>query len=67
MINAIAGSMGRKVLLPAVPSIILKIVLGDMSEIILNGQKVEPKLLLNKGFEFDYQTIDDALSHLAKI
>ncbi len=67
MIHAIARSMGRKVLLPAVPGFILKTVLGDMSEIILNGQKVEPKLLLNRGFEFKYPTIDEALDDLAKI
>jgi len=65
-VEAIARSVHRKIVLPAVPSFVLKTVLGEMSEIVLNGSRVSPKVLLEKDFKFDYLYIDEALSHLAE-
>lgn len=47
-----------------VPGFVLKIVLGQMSESILNGQRAFPKKMLDAGFSFNYPTIKSALVNL---
>lgn len=51
---------------PAVPAFVLKMVLGDMAEVVLNSQKVSAKSAENSGFEFKYKEIDRAMSSLFK-
>jgi uncharacterized protein (TIGR01777 family) len=48
------------------PAWILKILLGEMSDILLFGQNVVPKKLINADFSFKYPNIDEALTHLVK-
>lgn len=57
--------MGRPFWLP-VPAIVLRLGLGEMSTLILDGQKVLPAKLLSAGFSFRYETAQDALEHLIK-
>ena len=47
-----------------VPSIIMKIALGKKSALVLEGQHVLPKKLLDNGFEFHYPTLEAALKNL---
>ncbi|PRO65471.1 TIGR01777 family oxidoreductase [Alkalicoccus urumqiensis] len=47
-----------------VPSNVLKLVLGDMSVLILEGQQVIPQKLLDAGFHFDYAELEEALYDL---
>lgn len=44
-----------------VPSFLLKTILGEMSLLVLEGQKVIPKKLLDNGFSFQYNNVEDAL------
>lgn len=44
-----------------VPSWVLKLLLGEMSAIVLNGQKAVPKKLIEAGFEFKYTDLEKAL------
>lgn len=39
------------------PSFVLKILLGEMATLLLDGQRVYPKALLDMGFEFTYPTL----------
>lgn len=48
----------------AVPSFVLRVVLGEMSEMLLTGQRVVPRKLLDAGFEFRYANLERALSDL---
>ncbi len=59
---ALGAALGRPTLLP-VPGPMLKLALGAelADEILLNGQRVRPKRLLEAGFEFEYETVDTAL------
>lgn len=59
----LAKVLGVKAIFP-VPSFVLKIVLGEFADNILNGQKVLPKKLLGKGFQFKYRNIEEALSQV---
>ena len=46
------------------PSFIMKLMLGEQSQLILNGQYVKPKALQDAGFEFKYPTLKQALKDL---
>ncbi len=59
----LAGAMKRPNLFP-VPSIILKVVMGEMSTMILEGQKVEPENLLNSGFKFKFPYLKPAIVNI---
>ena len=47
-----------------VPSFALKVLLGEKSQLVLEGQHVLPEKLLQAGFKFQYPSVDDALKHL---
>lgn len=47
-----------------VPKYIIKIVLGEMSALLLNGQFMVPRKLLNLGFNFKFMAIEQALDDL---
>ncbi|OGW79003.1 MAG: TIGR01777 family protein [Omnitrophica bacterium GWA2_52_8] len=45
-----------------VPGFVLKLILGDMAEMLLGGQQAVPEKLRMLGFKFQYPFLDDALS-----
>lgn len=47
-----------------VPTFILRILLGEASTVLLNGQTVLPNRLKKEGFEYKYLTLDEALRAL---
>ncbi len=47
-----------------IPGFVLKIGLGEMSDLLLTGQRVQPKNLLSAGFGFTYPNVDDALKNV---
>ena len=49
-----------------VPEIILKIVLGQMSEMLLQGQRVYPEKISNAGFEFKFPELKSALEDILR-
>lgn len=63
--KAFAASMGRPAILP-VPALALKVGLGELSGLILGGQKVRPLRLQVAGFQFRFETLDAALADLRK-
>ncbi len=59
--QTLARCLHRPALLPA-PAPILKLVLGEMSALLLTGQKVRPRRALKAGFEFRFNDLQEALS-----
>lgn len=55
-----AQVLKRKPLLP-LPACSMKMLLGEQSQLILNGQYVQPKALQEAGFTFSYPTLKEAL------
>jgi uncharacterized protein (TIGR01777 family) len=47
-----------------VPAVALKILLGEMAEMLLGGQKAVPKKLLQAGYAFKYPHLEDALREI---
>jgi uncharacterized protein (TIGR01777 family) len=56
---------GKPAWLP-VPSIALKLILGEMAGMLLEGQKAVPRKLLENGFSFKFERLEEALSDLLK-
>ncbi len=46
------------------PAVLLKLMFGEMADLLLYGQCVIPSKLINSGFHFKYPTIDEALNNL---
>ncbi len=46
------------------PGWLLKILLGEMAGLLLTGQNVQPKRLLEAGFQFRYPELSEAMRHV---
>jgi uncharacterized protein (TIGR01777 family) len=63
--QALGRVLGRPAFLPA-PGFMMRLVLGEFAEVVLTGQKVLPRRLLQAGFEFRFPFIDQAMEDLLK-
>ncbi|MCX6054016.1 MAG: TIGR01777 family oxidoreductase [Chloroflexi bacterium] len=63
--KSLAKMMHRPYWIPA-PSFVLKAVLGEMSTLVLEGQKVIPQRLIQEGYTFKYVKIEDALFNILR-
>lgn len=62
-INQILGKQLNRPCFAQVPAFVLKLVLGERSQLLLDSQNVIPKQLVNAGFEFQYPHFEQALVH----
>ena len=62
--KSIAQVLKRPVFLPKVPEFALKLLLGEMSAIVLESQRVCSKKIQNTGFKFNYHELSAALKNL---
>ena len=60
----IASKLNKPLFLPNVPKFVLKLMLGEMHQIVCESQNVSSKKVENNGFSFQYKTIDRALDSL---
>lgn len=56
--------LGKPTFMPAVPGFMIKMIMGEFASVLLNGQKVLPKRLINMGFRFQYPELREALENL---
>jgi len=61
--RTIGKALRRPSSMPA-PSFIIKLILGEFGSVILEGQRVIPRRLLESGFVFKYPKINEALQNL---
>lgn len=61
---AIAKKLKRPILVPFVPAFALKIMLGEMAGIVLNGSTVSSKKIETTGFAFSFPHLEGALHDL---
>ena len=64
LVKTIAKVVNRPVFMPKVPSFMLKILLGEMSTLVLESQRVSSKKLENKGFIYKYNYLIPTLENL---
>lgn len=62
--KAIAHQLNRPLIFPHVPAFVLKIVIGEMADMVLQGSNVSSKKIQNTGFRFSFEKLEDALSDL---
>ena len=61
------GKVLRRPTVITLPASLIKLVLGEMGEaLLLQGQHVFPKVLLDQGFIFQYSNLATALKHILK-
>jgi len=64
LVNTIAKKLHRPALMP-LPSFMVKLMFGEMGdELLLRGQHVYPKRLLENNFHFEFATIEKAVGDL---
>jgi len=54
----------RPVWLPSIPAFFLRLILGEMANVVLFGQHAVPRRLLESGFQFRHETCESALGAL---
>jgi uncharacterized protein (TIGR01777 family) len=64
LVKHIAKILKRPILLPAIPDFILKLILGKMSALVLESQRVSSKKIEGSGFVFRYHHLQPALEDL---
>ncbi|MCZ6900341.1 MAG: TIGR01777 family oxidoreductase [Bacteroidetes bacterium] len=62
----LAKATNRPLLLPPVPSFVLKLMLGEMASIVLGGNRVSSKKIETTGFDFQFANGGVALKDLLK-
>ena len=62
--KGIAIILHRPLWAPAVPGLVLKIVVGEMAEIVLNGAAVSSEKIQKAGYEFQFTELGKALNNL---
>lgn len=60
--KTLANLYGYTIWLPKIPAFVLKLFLGEMSQVVLNGQRVSSEKIKQKGFKFQFENLEMALS-----
>jgi uncharacterized protein (TIGR01777 family) len=60
----IASKLHKPMVLSTVPAFVLRLALGEMADIVLEGAKVSPEKILQIGYEYKFRTLDEALTDL---
>jgi hypothetical protein len=60
----ILGSVLKRPAVMPAPSMMIRIAMGELSEVLLASQRAVPRKLLNSGFQFTYPDLQSALEHL---
>lgn len=66
LMRSLARALGRPHFLPAVPSVVLRLALGELSTILLGGSRASNKRLLETGFKFHHPMLQSALADLLR-
>lgn len=65
-VKFIAHILGRPLFLPHIPQFFMKLILGEMSTVIFESQKVSSEKIQKTGFQFSFPDIKSALTSLFK-
>ena len=60
----VAKHLHKPLWLPNIPGVVLKLALGELSTLVLEGVRIDNSKLLDTGFEFKHKTIDEALNYI---
>ena len=60
----LAAQLKRPLILPNVPKFALRLLVGEMADMLLGGNNVSSKLIEEKGYKFKFRMLEDALQDL---
>ena len=60
----IAKVLKKPLFMPNIPKFVVKLMLGEMHELLFENRNLSAKKIEEKGFEFKYKTIDTALKNI---
>ncbi len=63
--DTLSRVLGKRVILPPVPAFALRILLGELGEFVLQGQRAIPKRLTDLGYSFKFPLFEPAMRDLA--
>lgn len=63
--QTLASNLHRPCLFP-MPKTVLRLLFGEMADLLIYGQNVIPKKLMDEGFTFKFPSLDSAISNLLK-
>jgi uncharacterized protein (TIGR01777 family) len=61
--QALGQSLNRPTVLP-VPAFVLKLIFGEGSKVLTDGQCAKPQRLIDAGFKFKFETIEETIANL---
>jgi uncharacterized protein (TIGR01777 family) len=64
--KVVASVLGKPLILPAVPSFVLNIIVGEMAYLVLKGGAASGEKVRHAGFNFKFTELKSALSDLMK-
>jgi uncharacterized protein len=64
MVQILANHYNKSIWLPKVPEFMLRLILGDMSAVILESQLVSAEKLIEAGFKFEFVNLEHAIEDL---
>lgn len=62
--STIAKVLGRPLWLPPVPGFVVRLIAGEVAEVVLNGSKISCNKLAAAGFRFEFETVEEAVKDL---
>lgn len=66
MTKAIATVINKPLFLPSVPTFVLKIMIGEMADLVVKGLNISNQKIKNQGFTFEHDDLEKTLIHLLK-
>ncbi|MEN8193495.1 MAG: TIGR01777 family oxidoreductase [Bacteroidota bacterium] len=63
-VKVIAEKLNKPLFMPNISRFILKMALGEMSQIVLEGSKISNQKIIDSGYTFSFPTLESAISNL---
>lgn len=65
-INTLSRAMGKPLFPVPVPAFFLRLILGEMSEVVLKGSRISSEKIIAAGYKFRYTSLEPALNNVLK-
>jgi uncharacterized protein len=64
MTKEMAKILKKPLWMPPVPAFVLRLLVGELADMVVNGSNVSAEKILETGFRFEYTELETALEHL---
>jgi uncharacterized protein len=62
--RVVAATLHRPLWLPPVPGFVLRLLVGEVADLVINGSNVSPSRIQQVGFQFQFPELEKALNNL---